>query len=129
MRYRHVRVVLMCIGWLSSGAINALAFDTPLALLNSPSAATATVTHPGEAPTPQFLRVTIGLEAGSRTIRMHTDPAWVALHRPYVRIGPAPIKHAPAADVAPLPQGGGDALRQMLEQALARAQPAAVPSP
>jgi hypothetical protein len=129
MRYTHVCLVLTCIGWLSSGGRSALAQDTPRALLYPPSAETATATHPGAAPTPQFLRVTIGLEAGGRTIRMPSDPAWVALHSPHVRVGEAPRKRAPADDVAPPLQDRGDTLYQALEQALARPQPTAVPSP
>ena len=82
--------VLTFIGWLSSGGSSALAQDTPLALLHPPSAETVTATHPGAAPTPQFLRVTIGLEAGGRTIRMPADPVWVAVHSPHVRVGEAP---------------------------------------
>jgi hypothetical protein len=130
MRSTHVCLVLTFIGWLSSGGSSALAQDTPLALFHPPSAETATATHPGAAPTPQFLRVTIGLEAGGRTMRMPADPTWVALHRPYVRVGQAPPKRAPADDVASPPEGGVNELHQALEQALAaRAQPAAVPSP
>jgi hypothetical protein len=129
MRYTHMCLVLTCIGWLSSGGSSALAQNTPLALLHPPSAETATATHPGAAPTPQFLRVTIGLEAGGRTIRMPADPVWVAVHSPHVRVRLAPIQRAPAADGAPSPRGGGDALRQTLEQALAGAQPAAALSP
>jgi hypothetical protein len=125
MRYTHVGVVLTFIGWLSSGGRSALAQDTPLALLNPPSEPTATATHPGAAPTPQFLRVTIGLEAGGPTLQMPSDPAWVALHRPHVRVGQAPTQHTPAVDVTPpLPGGGND-----LYQALARAQPSAGASP
>jgi hypothetical protein len=129
MRYTHVRLVLTFIGWLSSGGISALAQDTPLSLLNPPSEHTATATHPGAAPTPQFLRVTIGLEAGGPTLRMPSDPAWVALHRLHVRVGQAPTQRAPAGDVAPPLPGGGNDLYQALEQALARAQPSAGPSP
>ena len=129
MRSTHVRVALTFIGWLSSGGLSALAQDTPLALRTPLSAETATATHPGAAPTPQWLRVTIGLEAGGPTLRMPADPAWVAVHPPHVRVGPAPSKPAPADDVAPPLQGGGNALYQALEQALAHAQPAAVPSP
>jgi hypothetical protein len=129
MRSTHVGLVLIFIGWLSSGGRSALAQDTPLSLLNPPSEHTATATHPGAAPTPQFLRVTIGLEAGGPTLRMPSDPAWVALHRPQVRVGQAPTKRAPAVDVAPPLPGGGDDLYQALAQALARAQPSAGPSP
>jgi hypothetical protein len=129
MRYTHVRLMLTVMGWLSSGGLSALAQDTPLALRTPPSAETATATHPGAVPTPQFLRVTIGLEAGGRTIRMPPDPAWVALHSPHVRVGEGPPKRAPADEVAPPLPGGVDELRQALAQALARAQPAAVPSP
>jgi hypothetical protein len=129
MRSTHVCLVLTCIGWLSSGGSSALAQDTPLALLHPPSAETATATHPGAAPTPQFLRVTIGLEAGGRTIRMPPDPVWVAVHSPHVRVGAAPPKRAPADNVDSPPEGGVNELHQALEQALARAQPAAVPSP
>jgi hypothetical protein len=129
MRYTHVCLVLTCIGWLSNGGLSALAQDTPLALRNPLSAETATTTHPGAAPTPQFLRVTIGLEAGGRTIRMPPDPVWVAVHSPRVHVGQAPPKPAPAEDVAPPRQDGGETLYQALEQALARPQPTAVPSP
>ena len=129
MRYTHVRLILTVMGWLGSGGLSALAQDTPLALLHPPSAETATATHPGAVPTPQFLRVTIGLEAGGRTLRMPPDPVWVALHSPRVRVGQAPPKPAPAEDVAPPRQGGGDELYQALAQALARAQPTAVPAP
>src|SRR5215510_4131297 len=101
MRYRHVRLVLTFLGWLSSGGLSALAQDTPLALRTPLSAETATTTHLGAAPTPQFLRVTIGLEVGGRTIQMRADPTWVALHSPHVRVGEAPTKRAPADDVAP----------------------------
>jgi len=74
MRSMHVCLVLTFIGWLSSGGRSALAQDTPLALLHPPSEATATATYSGAAPTPQFLRVTIGLEAGGPTICMPPDP-------------------------------------------------------
>jgi hypothetical protein len=129
MRYMHVRLVLTFIGWLSSGGISALAQDTTRVLLPPPFEDTAIATRPGEAPTPQFLRVMIGLEAGSRTLRLSYDPAWVAVHSPHVRVRLAPIQRAPAADGALSPRGGGDALRQTLEQALAGAQPAAALSP
>jgi hypothetical protein len=120
-------VVLTFIGWLSSGGLSALAQDTTLALRTPLSAETATATHPGAVPTPQFLRVQIGLEAGGPTLRMHADPAWVALHRPHVRVGQALTQRAPAVDVAPPLHGGGDDLYQALSQALSRAQPSAVP--
>jgi hypothetical protein len=94
MRYTHVPLVLTLIGWLSSGGMSALAQDTPLALRPPLSADAATVTPPGEAPTPQFLRLQIGLEAGGRTFRMHYDPAWVSVHRPRVRVGQAPTKRS-----------------------------------
>ena len=129
MRYIHVCLVLTLIGWLSSGASSALAQDTTLSLLHTLSEDTATTTPPGEAPTPRFLRVTIGLEAGGPTIRMRSDPAWVALHRPQVRVEQAPTQRAPADDVAPPLRGGVDELRRTLEQALVRAQPSGVPSP
>ena len=129
MRYTHVRLVLTFIGWLSSGGISALAQDTTLSLLNPPSEDTANATHPGEAPTPQFLRVKIGLEAGGPTIQMRYDPTWVDLNRLQVRVGQTPTKQTPAVDVAPPPEGGVNELQQALEQALARAQPSAVPSP
>ena len=129
MRYTHVRLILTVMGWLGSGGLSALAQDTPLALRNPLSAETATTTHLGAAPTPQFLRVTIGLEAGGRTIRMPPDPVWVALHSPHVRVGQAPPKPAPAEDVAPPRQEGGETLYQALAQALARGQPSALPSP
>ena len=125
MRYRSVRLVLAFIGWMSSGGISALAQDTPRSLFHPPSENTAPATHPGEAPTPQFLRVKISLEAGGRTIQLHYDPTWVALHRPQVRVGQAPTRRAPADDIAPPLQGGVDELYQVLEQALARAQPSA----
>lgn len=132
MRYPYVLVVLTLIGWLRSGGLSALAQDTTLARLTPPAAATAAVTHPSEAPTPQFLRVTIDLEAGGLTLRLHYDPAWVALHQPHVRVGPAPTPRAPAEDVTPPLEGRGDAFHQAieaLEQALTRSQPAVVPSP
>jgi hypothetical protein len=129
MRYTHVRLMLTFLGWLRSGGISALAQDPTLSPLTPPSADPATATPPGEAPTLQFLRVQIGLEAGGRTLRMRYDPAWVAVHSPHVRVEQAPTKRAPAADVAPPPQGGGDAFCPALEQALARVQPSAVPSP
>jgi hypothetical protein len=129
MRSTHVGVVLTFLGWLSSGGRSALAQDTPLALLHPPSEPTATATHPGAAPTPQFLRVTIGLEAGGPTLQMPADPAWVALHRPHVRVRQAPTQRAPAVDVAPPLPGGGDDVYQALAQALACAQPSAGPSP
>jgi hypothetical protein len=129
MRYTQVRLVLTFLGWLSSGGLSALAQDPTLSLRNPPFADTVTATHPGAAPTPQLLGVKIGLEAGGRTIQMRYDPAWVALHSPQVRVGQAPTKRAPAVDVAPPLQGGVEELHQVLEQALARAQPSAVPSP
>ena len=129
MRYTHIRVVLTFLGWLSSGGLSALAQDTTLALRNPPSEATATATSPGATPTPQLLRVQIGLEAGRPTIRMRADPTWVDVHRLQVRVGQAPTPRPPAADVAPSPEGGGNALYQALEQALAHAQPAAGRSP
>src|SRR5215831_1308333 len=79
MRYTHVCLVLTLIGCLSSGGIRALAQDTTLALLHPLSEDTATTTPPSEAPTPRFLRVTIGLAAGGPTIQMRSDPVWVAL--------------------------------------------------
>src|SRR5262245_3133949 len=129
MRYRHVRLALTFLGWLNSGGLSALAQDTPLALRNPLSAETATTMHLGAAPTPQFLRGTIGLEAGGRPIQMLSDPARVALHSPHLPVGEAPTKRAPADDVAPPLQSGGNELYQALEQALARAQPSAVPAP
>jgi hypothetical protein len=130
MRYTHVGLVLTVVGWLSSGGMSALAQDTTPALLDPPSGATATATNPGEPPTPQFLRVTIGLEAGGLTLRMRYDPAWVASDRLHVHVGQAPTQRAPAVDVAPSPQGGADALQQVLKQTLERrAQPSAVLSP
>ena len=129
MRYMHVGLVLTFIGWLSSGGISALAQDTTRVLLPPPFEDTAIATRPGATPTPQLLRVTFGLEAGGRTIRLHYDPAWVAVHRPQVRIGQIATKRAPAKDVDPPPQGDSDAVHPTLEQALARVQPAAVPSP
>jgi hypothetical protein len=128
MRYAHMRVVLTFLGWLSSGGLSALAQDTTLALRNPPSEATATATPPGAAPTPQWLRVQIGLAAGRPTIRMRADPTWVEVHRLQVRVGPAPTPRPPAADVAPPPESGGN-VDQALEQALAHAQPAAGRSP
>src|SRR5689334_5811643 len=127
MRSTHIGVVLTFLGWLSSGGRSAPAQDTPLALLHPPSEHTATATPPGVAPTPQFLRVTIGLEVGGPTLRIPADPAWLALHRPHVRARQAPTQRAPAVDVAPPLPGGGDALYQA--QALARAQPSTGASP
>ena len=129
MRCTHGRLVLTFLGWLSSGGLSALAQDTILPLFNAPSEMTATATHPSEAPTPQLLRVKIGLEAGGPTIRMHYNPTWVDLHRVQVRVGQAPTKRTPAVDVAPLPEGGENDLYQTLEQALARPQPSATPTP
>jgi hypothetical protein len=129
MRYMHVGLVLTFIGWLSSGGISALAQDTTRVLLPPPFEDTAIATRPGAAPTPQLLRVTFGLEAGGRTLRLHYDPAWVAVHSPHVRIGQIATKPAPAEDVDPPPQGDSDAVHPTLEQALARVQPAAVPAP
>lgn len=129
MRCTHGRLVLAFLGWLSSGGLSVLAQDTIPPLFNAPSEQTATATHPSEAPTPQLLRVQIGLEAGGPTIRMHYDPTWVDLHRVQVRVRQAPTKRTPAVDVAPLPEGGVNELQQALEQALSRAQPSAVPSP
>src|SRR5262245_49049009 len=80
--------------------------ETPACHVKSQSGSekTATATHPSEAPTPQLLRVKIGLEAGGPTIRMHYDPTWVDLHRVQVRVGQASTKRTPAVDVAPLPE-------------------------
>jgi hypothetical protein len=132
MRYPYVLVVLTLLGGLWRGGLSALAQAPTLARLTPPAAAPAAVTPPGEAPTPQFLRVTIDLEAGGLTLRLHYDPAWVALHQPHVRVGPAPTPRAPAEDVPPPLQGRGDAFQQALEaleQASPRAQPTVVPSP
>jgi len=129
MRSTHVCMVLTFIGWLSSGGLSALAQDTTLSLRSAPSEAPATATPPGAAPTPQLLRVQIGLEAGRPTLRMRADPTWVDVHRLQVRVGQAPTPRPPAADVAPPPEDGGNALYQALEQALAPAQPAAGRSP
>jgi hypothetical protein len=102
---------------------------TPV-LLDPPFEDSATAADPGEPPTPQFLRVTVGLEAGGVTIRMRYDPAWVSSNRLQVHVGQAPTQRAPAVDVAPSLRGGVDELQQVLKQALARrAQPSAVLSP
>jgi hypothetical protein len=130
MRYTHVCLVLTVIGWLGSGGVNALAQDMTPTLLDPPSEDSATATNPGEPPTPQFLRVQVGLEAGGLTIRMRYDPAWVASHRLQVHVGQAPTQRAPEVDVAPSLQGGVDELQQVLKQALRhRAQPSTVQSP
>ena len=130
MRYTHVGLVLTFMGWLSSGGISALAQDMTPALFAPPSEDSATATDPGEPPTPQFLGMQIGLEAGGLTIRMRYDPAWVTSNRLQVHVGQASTQRAPAVDVAPSLQGGVDELQRVLKQALARrAQPSAVPSP
>jgi hypothetical protein len=130
MRYTHVGLVFTFMGWLSSGGISALAQDTAPVLLGPLSEDSATATDPGEPPTPQFLGVQVGFEAGGLTIRMRYDPAWAASHRLQVHVGQAPTQRTPAVDVAPSLQGGVDELQQVLKQALSRrAQPSAVQSP
>jgi hypothetical protein len=130
LRYTHVGLVFTFMGWLNSGGISALAQDMTPALFDPPFEDSATATDPGEPPTPQFLGVQVGLEAGGLTIRMRYDPTWAASHRLQVHVGQAPTQRAPAVDVAPSLQGGADELQQVLKQALMRrAQPSAVPSP
>lgn len=126
MQYTHTLLLLALTGWLSGGT-SILAQETPLPLRTPWSEATAL--NPSVPPTPRFLQVEVDIGAGGLgPIRLHYDPAWVALHRPQVRVGQARTEQATEVDSTPRLEGRADQLQHALGQALDRAQPPAAPS-
>src|SRR5262245_46945315 len=127
MQYTHALLLLALMGWLTSGGTSILAQD--MAPPSRTLASEETTLNPGVPPTPRFLQVEVDIGAGGLgPIRLHYDPAWVALHRPQVRVGEVRTAPSPAADTVPPLEGGADKLHQALEQALDRAQPLGAPS-
>ena len=124
MKYTYTLLLLALVGWLTSGGTSILAQETPLPL-RTPLSEDTTL-NPGVPPTPRFLQVEVDTGAGGLgPIRLHYDPAWVALHRPQLRVGQARTEPPPEVDTAPFMEGGADQLHQALGQALDRAQPPA----
>lgn len=125
MQYPHALLLLALMGWLVSGGSRVVAQDTALSTRTAVSEATAL--NPGEPPTPQFVRVEVGIGAdGLGPIRLHYYPPWVA--RPQVRVSQVRTEPLPEVETVPLLEGGADQLQHALEQALNRAQSTAAPS-
>lgn len=126
MQYTHTLLLLALIGWLSGGS-GILAQEAPLAR-RTPWFEDTTL-NPSVPPTPRFLQVEVDIGAGGLgPLRLHYDPAWLALHRPQLRVGQARTEPPPEVDTTPVLEGRAEQLHHALEQALDRAQPPAAPS-
>jgi hypothetical protein len=126
MRFLHVLLLLTLMGGLGSDRRSLLAQETTRSPLIPPAEETR---NPSEPPTPKFVQVEVNIGAGGLGFRVRSDPAWEALHRPHVRVGPGRTEPPSEVETAPLVEGGADQLHQTLEQALNRAQPPAAPPP
>jgi len=127
MRSLHVLLLLTLVGGLGSDRLSLLAQETPRSPLIPPTE--ETTRNPSEPPTPQFMQAEVNIGAGGLGFRVRSYPAWEALYRPHVRVGPGRTEPPSEAETAPLLEGGADQLHQTLEQALNRAQPPAAPPP
>ena len=126
MQHTHVLLLLALVGWLGSSAGSVWAQETPEPPLAPPFEDTA---PPGDLPTPQLVRVAVGIGVEGLVFWVLYDPAWLATLRPQVRVGQVRAEPQTEEDTAPRLEGDANELQRALEQALDRAQPAAAPAP
>ena len=126
MKHMHLLLLLAFMGWLGSGRTSLMAQETTRSPLTPPSE--ETTMNPGVPPTPQFVQVEVDMGAGWPSIRVRSNPTWMAIYRSRVRVGQGRTEAPPEAEATPLMEGGAEQLHQALEQALKRAQSPTAPA-